>query len=377
MKIGVVHLNLQAYGGAEYVCFSAIDSLHKNGHQIGLCTNDAVDFRRTLELTGIDLKNSIESIFISKDSHRVPFLRGYNVMLIFYMLHSRLCIQKFWKIFNPDLLMVTHPAPIIPNESVDRTVIYMNRSPIEFRLNRHYKVPEIIWKFYSSPTRIALGAMNEYKNANLVANSRYTARLIKHAWGKNAHVIYPPCPLYHDLPPTRKRNTVCTLSRFAPDKRYEIVLEIARHIPTIYFHLIGTVSKRNWVYLNNLMHKAKLLGNVRFHVNVSFEKKMKILAQSKILLNAKVGEEFGIGLVEAMSLGTIPVPHDSGAAREDEIVPPEFRWEKIEEALSIIRNSIDKWNTKIAKELRRKSKEYGQDRFRQNIVRYINERFPR
>ena len=52
-----------------------------------------------------------------------------------------------------------------------------------------------------------------------------------------------------------------------------------------------------------------------------------------MLLHSFVGEHFGIALVEAMSAGIIPVTHDSGAAREDNLVPVEYRYNEISGAV--------------------------------------------
>ena len=69
--------------------------------------------------------------------------------------------------------------------------------------------------------------------------------------------------------------TVCTLSRFVPEKEYETILQIAKERLHLKFELIGGVAEDKISYLNSLKNKAS--ENVTFHVNATEKQKIEIL----------------------------------------------------------------------------------------------------
>ena len=161
------------------------------------------------------------------------------------------------------------------------------------------------------------------KKGTIIANSNYTRNAIKKLWNIDSTVIYPPCPQYSfpledkikKIEKDTEMMTVCTLSRFVPEKEYDTILQIAKQRPQLKFELIGGVAEDKISYLNSLKNKAS--KNVTFHVNATENQKIEILKRSKILLHSCKGEPFGIALIEAMSAGLIPISHNSGAPKED------------------------------------------------------------
>ena len=117
------------------------------------------------------------------------------------------------------------------------------------------------------------------------------------------------------------------MGRFVPEKEYDTILQIAKQRPQLKFELIGGVAEDKISYLDSLKNKAS--ENVTFHVNATENQKMEILKRSKILLHSFKGEHFGIALIEAMSAGLIPISHNSGAAKEDNIVDEKYRYNDI------------------------------------------------
>ena len=148
--------------------------------------------------------------------------------------------------------------------------------------------------------------------ARILTNSAYTKERIKATWDVDSKVIYPPCPQYgFSITKHSKKDTVCCIGRFTPVKGYERIFEVAKKLPHTEFHLVGGVTSDKLPYLERLKRMAP--HNIKFVVNATIDKKKEILSQSKVLLHGFTGEHFGIGLVEAMSAGVIPVCHNSGA----------------------------------------------------------------
>jgi len=372
MKIGVIHYNLNACGGAEYVCVNMIEALKKAGHQVGLCVNDSVDFERLRNFFGVNIKNNLSYIYTA-NSHLVPFFEMYRRIVYGYFV-----FKKFWKSFDPDLVVVSFfPLSVVPKDYIEKTITYIQSFVIPIDFRSFYEDETIrnnlASKIYLMPIRAMLRFFDDFRDTNLLANSRYTSRLIKERWDRNAFVIYPPCPLYLDLPINNKKDWVCTLSRFSPEKRYETILEIAKETSDVEYHLVGSVSSDKTQYLSDLLKKSRSINNVHFHINASVDEKKEILQKSKVLLHANRGEHFGICLVEAMSSGTIPVPHNSGAAKEDSLVSLGYRWKTVHDAAEIIKLCMDDWNVDLANKLRDKSRDFDSLSFQRHFMGAIND----
>ena len=164
--------------------------------------------------------------------------------------------------------------------------------------------------------------------------------------------------------------TVCSLGRFVPEKEYDTILQIAKERPQLKFELIGGVAEDKISYLNSLKNKAP--KNVTFHVNATENQKMEILKKSKILLHSFKGEHFGIALIEAMSAGLIPVSHNSGAAKEDNIVDEKFRYnDDIDSALNCLDKAVAEWNLDKASQLRQYAQKFSMENYNKNLKLFI------
>ena len=123
------------------------------------------------------------------------------------------------------------------------------------------------------------------------------------------------------------------------------------------------------MYLDKLQKSAP--KNVCFHVNATIEDKINVLMKSKVMLHSFLGEHFGIAFVEAMSAGVIPVAHDSGAAKFDEIVPKKFRYSNIEEAVDSVKDALSSWSIAESQRLREYAKKFSAESFRENLRLFI------
>ena len=165
--------------------------------------------------------------------------------------------------------------------------------------------------------------------------------------------------------------TVCTLSRFVPEKEYDTILQIAKQRPQLKFELIGSVADIKFYnsYLDSLKNKAS--KNVTFHVNATENQKIEILKRSKILLHSCKGEPFGIALIEAMSAGLIPISHNSGAPKEDNIVEEKFRYNDIDSALNCLDKAVSEWNLDKASQLRQFAQNFSMENYNKNLKLFI------
>lgn len=332
----------------------------------------------------IDVEQSIKGFVKAIGRNEIlPFLGIYQSLLSSYFK-----FKKLIKTYNPDFLLVTGNLTVIPNSMAEKTIVYVHfPTPKDLKLStvlRDYT--SNIWKRLYILPYLFISNNIDYDNnddinldyikkATIITNSNYTRNAIKKVWNIDSTVIYPPCPQYSfPLEDKIKKiekdtKTVCSLGRFVPEKKYDTIIQIAKERPQLKFELIGGVAEDKISYLNNLKNKAP--KNVTFHVNATESQKMEILKRSKILLHSFKGEHFGIALIEAMSAGLIPITHNSGAAKEDNIVDEKFRYKDLDSALNCLDLAISEWNLDKASQLRQYAQTFSMENYNKNLKLFI------
>jgi glycosyltransferase involved in cell wall biosynthesis len=334
----------------------------------------------------IDVEDSIKG-FVKAIGRKeiLPFLRIYQSLVSSYFI-----FKKLIKTYNPDFILLTGNLTVLPRSIAAKTIVYVHfPSDLGISAISQKDYTSKIWKRLYFQPYFFISKNIDYNNdidfdylkkATIIANSNYTRNAIKKVWNIDSTVIYPPCPQY-SFPLEDKikkkiekkdteRMTVCSLGRFVPEKEYETILQIAKQRPQLKFELIGGVAEDKISYLDSLKNKAS--ENVTFHVNATENQKLEILKRSKILLHSFKGEHFGIALIEAMSAGLIPVSHNSGAAKEDNIVDEKYRYnDDIDSALNCLDMAVSEWNLDKASQLRQYAQNFSIENYNKNLKLFI------
>lgn len=331
------------------------------GIKIYLCASTYPDANITSKRLGIDVSNSISGFLKGVSRHDIPpFLEKYQMMI-----YSYFSVKKLIKRHNPNFLIVTGVPALIPRDMAKKTLVYVyfpvglfmaRQSDLDNRLK---KIQVKSWQF-----------MSNINKATLLTSSIYEKNLIKLVWGKDATVIYPPCPQYSFSLSHKREDVVCSLARFVPEKGYDMILEVARRLPDVQFELVGSANRDMDSYSNKLMNIAT--RNVKFHINATIEEKLDVLKKSKVLLHGFVGEHFGIAIVEAKSAGITPVTHDSGAAKEDGLVEQRFRYTDINGAIRAVNDALLSWNYEQAQRLREAARIFSPQSFNEKIKSFVS-----
>jgi glycosyltransferase involved in cell wall biosynthesis len=321
----------------------------------------------------IDVEDSIKGFVKTIGRNEIlPFLGIYQSLVSSYF-----TFKKLIKTYNPDFLLVTGNLTVLPKSMAEKTIVYIH-FPSDLAILEKDYTSKIMKRLY---IQLHLFISNNYidfsyvKKGTIIANSNYTRNAIKKVWNIDSTVIYPPCPQYSfPLEDKIKKiekdtKTICSLGRFVPEKEYETILQIARQRPQLKFELIGGVAEDKISYLNNLKNKAS--KNVTFHVNATENQKMEILKRSKILVHSFKGEHFGIALIEAMSAGLIPISHNSGAAKEDNMVDEKFRYNDLDSALNCLDKAVEEWNLDKASQLRQYAQNFSIENYNKNLKLFI------
>ncbi len=181
----------------------------------------------------------------------------------------------------------------------------------------------------------------------VMCNSTWTQGHIRQLWKpKNpppsfAAVVYPPCPveeLEAKIPVTReseklRENIVLYIAQFRPEKNHSLILRAfakfyhaAKDKPRLV--LIGSVRSNtpDEKHIYNLRLEArelKIKDSTTFICDAPFSVILEYLQKSSVTTNGMYSEHFGIGNVEGLAAGLIPVVHNSGGPKLDIVVPYE------------------------------------------------------
>ncbi|KFM24507.1 GDP-Man:Man(3)GlcNAc(2)-PP-Dol alpha-1,2-mannosyltransferase [Auxenochlorella protothecoides] len=181
----------------------------------------------------------------------------------------------------------------------------------------------------------------------VMVNSSWTKRHISLLWlgHRDPFLVYPPCntEALQELPLSRrlKRLYIVSVSQFRPEKQHALQLRAfarARRdaerlesdagdaVLAARLELVGGCRNAEDAArieeLKALARELGLEGSVDFLVNLPFPELQALLGEAVVGLHTMRDEHFGIGIVEFMAAGVVPVVHDSGGPRED-IVQPE------------------------------------------------------
>jgi glycosyltransferase involved in cell wall biosynthesis len=336
-----------------------IKALDEMGLKIFLCASAYPEREQTVRKVGVDVSGCIDGFVKAIGKNEIlPFFGVYQRLTYSYFF-----FKKLIKEHKVDFVIVTGGSTLIPKETAERTIVYVHY-PVDLEVEHRRYLSSRKKKIYVAPWKFISKNLDYIKKATIIANSNYTKDAIRSAWGIDSTVIYPPCPQY-TFPLSDKEDMVCCIGRFTPEKEYETLLKVAEKMQDKKFEFVGGVTPDKASYLDKIMKAAP--QNVVFHVNASVEEKMDVLKRSKVLLHGFIGEHFGIALVEAMSAGAIPVTHDSGAAKVDDLIEERFRYEGVNGAVASVAAAFNSWNIETAERLREHAKKFSADSFKENL----------
>ncbi|KAK7903211.1 asparagine-linked glycosylation protein [Exophiala xenobiotica] len=182
----------------------------------------------------------------------------------------------------------------------------------------------------------------------VMCNSTWTQGHIKKLWGSRvaspsfAAIVYPPCPveeLESKIEVTQeserqREDIVLYIAQFRPEKNHSLILRAfakfyhsaKQHKPRLV--LIGSVRSNtpDEKHIYNLRLEArelKIKDSTTFICDAPFSVILEYLQKSSITTNGMYSEHFGIGNVEGLAAGLIPVVHNSGGPKLDIVVPYE------------------------------------------------------
>lgn len=250
----------------------------------------------------------------------------------------------------------------------------------------HFQVPFTQVKGRSLINKIKLGRLD-----HVVCNSRFTKRFIDQEFGIQSQVIYPPVAI-EDFSAKPKKNIILSVARFDSPlhaKKQSVLFSA--------FQEMGEAERGDWrlILAGGVQARAvrqlekfkkSVQGSaVEILANVDFRTLQNLYGEAKIYWHAagfgvneeknpKKVEHFGIGTVEAMAAGCVPVVCAKGGQKEivDQALDG-FLWQKKKELLKYTRELMinEGLRRKLARRGQQKSKKFSKKVFCQQFEELI------
>ncbi|MDH4370056.1 MAG: glycosyltransferase family 4 protein [Nitrospira sp.] len=105
---------------------------------------------------------------------------------------------------------------------------------------------------------------------------------------------------------SERNNAVVWVAVIRPAKRPDLLIEIARRLPTVRFVVCGAPSLSHWEAgtIERIMKRLRSLPNVDYQGHVAPEQTLKIIGEAGLLLSTSDGEGFPSVFLEAWAAGT-------------------------------------------------------------------------
>eukprot|EP00755_Sulcionema_specki_P014737 Sspe_Gene.9392::Locus_3155_Transcript_1_1_Confidence_1.000_Length_1531::g.9392::m.9392/K03844/ALG11; alpha-1,2-mannosyltransferase len=219
---------------------------------------------------------------------------------------------------------------------------------------------------------------------SVMVNSSWTRGHIEQIWRTPAAKlfrVYPPCDCKNLLGlKGAKEKLVISVAQFRPEKDHTKQLEafalLRQRCPGVQLHLVGGVrdeeDRQRVEMLKANADRLGVAGDTHFHVDLPYGELLKLLDRALIGLHTMWNEHFGIGVVEYMAAGCVPVAHRSGGPLMD-IVSAESGFladtpEEYADAMEKILNMDASALGVMQAEARRRSQGFSVERFEAGVL---------
>ncbi len=314
-KVALVHEFPRAGGGPEAITMRLIEVLRES------CELDLITYRPRIDLKEF---NAFYATDVKEDDFSLKWVRPPSFTGADALRRYRITRYAQDVAGNYDLMFSCYNAMdfkvpglqyiLDPNFSND----LLRRMKADSLRSRWRYRDSILRRLYLRAANSLARATKEGLRKNrTLADSRWTAELIKTHLGMESTVVYPPVLESTAFRPWKEREEgFVALGRLSPDKNYERSVEIIRACrsrrPDLHLHIIG----RDWSPSYTKELEAKIAGDrdwVFLEKNLTSSDKNLLIAEHKFGIHGKACEPFGISVAELAKAGCLVwVPDDGG-----------------------------------------------------------------
>jgi glycosyltransferase involved in cell wall biosynthesis len=354
MRAGLIYRNISRIpGGAELVAASMLKSLKRSGFKTFLLSGKKFD-------PASFMRNFKTSVPIDQELVLPFWLKNVETYLEFVL-------PWFGKPFC-NILIDAYDSAVLP--LVDVTYFHFPRTYLLDKRGQKNKA----WRYYYKPYQLLEHSLSSHASGKLfLANSHYTADLVKKQLGLSPIVIYPPVDvekLIDSKSYSNKRNLVLTISRFSSEKNLEEIPLVAKRVNAD-FVIMGSIDEPAVYHrVLRLIHENGVENKVKLILNAPLSTKIDLLQSAKVYFHPMHSEHFGISIIEGMAAGCIPIVQDSGGPKE--FVPDKWRYKDSEESIQKIQDALDSWQPSIAQEMKTSAYKFRKERFENEFLKELN-----
>jgi len=379
-KIGVIHPLLKSGGGSEAVTSWIAEALKKD-YKISLLSMGKINLEALNQYYGTQLKyneiNIVEIQIPKLLEKRFDALRSYRL--------SKYCKENSDKF---DLMISTYNVmdfgkkgiQFIADFSFDDDLRRKYDSDSEKALKIFYK-KSFLRKFYINFGRWISGESKKDWMKNMtIANSKWSADVLRRNYGISAEVIYPPVEEeFPDIPWKEKRSGFVAVGRLVPEKKFDQIMNIIKRVRErghdIHLHIIGEGSITS--YKKKLHSIARANSSWCLLEGPKYGKdKKRFLSEHKYGISACKNEAFGIAVAELVKAGCIAWVPDGGGQRE--VVNHEaLVYKNIDDAIEKISDVLknEKEQFVLRKHLKNNSKKFSTEIFKKKTREIVSDFF--
>jgi len=349
---------LNRAGGAERYCLEMLDTLVKNGYKVRLYTIDQTDWEMIQRTHNLSTRARKEVYLQSNPLEPNGILSwiktalAYTWLLIQATEESDICINNYGEIM-----------PFFAQVSVVHSV------PMSSITGNHYNIP--LWGLVRRGY-ITLFRYLEEKHGSkvIIINSKYNAENLNK---KRAIVIIHPPVQLPQITQVEKNGEILTVSRIKLSKNLRKIAEIASTSPRNRFNLAGKTERGSERFINEL----RRFKNVEVYTNPNRDTVLNLRNECSIYLSTQTNEAFGMAIVEALSLGCIPLIYRDGGPWLDIFEEQEdigLAYTNTDEAINKIKRILEdeELRSRLRENGAERAKEYTSTRFRARFLEFID-----
>lgn len=360
MKTAIIHEWLSSLGGAERLLVESL-RLFPGAHVYAL-THIPKNFKGT-ELEGLNVRTTF--------LQRIPRIENLYRKLLPLM---PLAIESLDLSGYELIISLSHAvAHGVKTHSAQTHISYIS-TPMRYAwhmredyLNLHGLTNPLV-RFAANGTLSLLRRWDASASARsdaLIANSAWTARHIRQAWGRDSQVIYPCVDIDRFVPSAQRDKFYLVVSRLVP---YKMITEIVKAFNSLGLPLVIVGDGPD---LSRIRQIAKENVTVMGYQPDSVVTGLMNKAKAFVYMAT---EDFGIAMVEAQAAGCPVIAYHKGGASEivrDGETGLLFK-EQTAESLVEALQKFEKLNLS-SKAASKNAARFSAERFRREFSTYINE----
>lgn len=325
-KFLVVHPNLDIYGGGERVCHHVMKALVTHGQNVELLAFD-FDQNRYTDTIGEKLPEKVvvhtlgSRASVEANPPLSVYKRRRNILRL---------LKKYKETAEYDYTFNTQTISAFEATLFEKSknIAYVHFPEIHYDYEHSKRAKRMYLWLYKKLLEKDIGKLDL-----VFCNSNYTKAMTEKYWGafgiKNPVVAYPPVEerFWSDKPLAERAKRVLYVGRFIPQKRHELLKQLAVDFPQFEFVSAGLLRDSETAWFEGFTRDLPV--NYVVKPNLLEEDLIRLFQNSQIYCHLMEGEHFGIAPMEALASGCITLVHNSGGAGE--FIPKEFRWNTLED----------------------------------------------